>query len=137
MGEGWSMGPMNATMKRQETERQGDIKYYIEWTTLGDYFGWLEKRGISTNVASFVGAATVRVHELGEGDVDPNLELLGRMRALVRQAMNEGAMGVGSSIIFVPGSYGETDESVDSKSTRLTSSHYSSTRMTYYALNHK
>ena len=112
MGEGWSMGPMNATMKRQETERQGDIKYPIEWTSLGDYFGWLEKRGISTNIASFVGAATVRVHELGEGDVDPNPEQLGRMRALVRQAMNEGAMGVGSSIIYAPGSYAETDELV-------------------------
>ncbi len=112
MGEGWSMGPMNATMKRQETERQGDIKYPIEWTTLGDYFGWLEKRGISTNVASFVGAATVRVHELGEGDVDPNPEQLARMRALVKQAMNEGAMGVGSSIIYAPGSYAETDELV-------------------------
>ncbi|QCB54298.1 D-aminoacylase [Sphingopyxis sp. PAMC25046] len=112
MGEGWSMGPMNATMKRQETERQGDIKYPIEWTSLGDYFGWLEKRGISTNVASFVGAATVRVHELGEGDVDPNSEQLGRMRALVKQAMNEGAMGVGSSIIYAPGSYAETDELV-------------------------
>ena len=112
MGEGWSMGPMTATMKRQETERQGDIKYDIEWTTLGDYFGWLEKRGISTNIASFVGAATVRVHELGEGDVDPNPEQLGRMRALVRQAMNEGAMGVGSSIIYAPGSYAETDELV-------------------------
>ena len=112
MGEGWSMGPMNATMKRQETERQGDIKYDIEWTTLGDYFGWLEKRGISTNIASFVGAATVRVHELGEGDVDPNPEQLGRMRALVRQAMNEGAMGVGSSLIYAPGNFAETDELV-------------------------
>lgn len=112
MGEGWSMGPMNATMKALETERQGDIKYPIEWTSLGDYFGWLEKRGISTNIASFVGAATVRVHELGEGDVDPNPEQLGRMRALVRQAMNEGAMGVGSSIIYAPGSYAETDELV-------------------------
>ena len=97
MGEGWSMGPMNATMKRLETERQGDIKYPIEWTSLGDYFGWLEKRGISTNIASFVGATTFRVHELGEGDVDPNPEQLGRMRALVRQAMNEGAMA------FIPG----------------------------------
>ena len=112
MGEGWSMGPMNAAMKAQETERQGDIKYPIEWTTLGDYFGWLEKRGISTNIASFVGAATVRVHELGEGDVDPTPEQLARMRALVRQAMNEGAMGVGSSIIYAPGSYAETDELV-------------------------
>jgi N-acyl-D-amino-acid deacylase len=112
MGEGWSMGPMNATMKALETERQGDIKYPIEWTSLGDYLGWLEKRGVSTNVASFVGAATVRVHELGEGDVDPNPEQLTRMRALVKQAMNDGAMGVGSSIIYAPGSYAETDELV-------------------------
>ncbi|MGV3730240.1 MAG: N-acyl-D-amino-acid deacylase family protein [Sphingopyxis sp.] len=112
MGEGWSMGPMNAAMKVQETARQGDIQYPIEWTSLGDYFGWLEKRGISTNIASFVGAATVRVHELGEGDVDPTPEQLDRMRALVRQAMNEGAMGVGSSLIYAPGSYAETDELV-------------------------
>lgn len=112
MGEGWSMGPMNPMMKAQEAKRQGDIKYPIEWTTLGDYFDWLEKRGISTNIASFVGAATVRVHELGEGDIDPAPEQLGRMRALVRQAMNEGAMGVGSSIIYAPGSYAETDELV-------------------------
>lgn len=112
MGEGWSMGPVNATMKRQETERQGDIKFPIEWTTLGDYLTYLEKRGVSTNVASFIGAATVRVYELGEGDVDPNPEQLARMRALVKQAMNEGAMGVGSSIIYAPGSYAETDELV-------------------------
>ncbi|HKX88370.1 MAG TPA: D-aminoacylase [Sphingopyxis sp.] len=112
MGEGWSMGPMNATMKALETERQGDIRFPIEWTSLGDYLGYLEKRGISTNVASFVGAATVRVHELGEGDVDPNPEQLARMRALVKQAMNEGAMGVGSSIIYAPGSYAETGELV-------------------------
>lgn len=112
MGEGSSMGPMNAAMKALETERQGDIKYPIAWTSLGDYFGWLEKRGISTNIASFVGAATVRIHELGEGDVDPTPEQLARMRALVRQAMNDGAMGVGSSIIYAPGSYAETDELV-------------------------
>ncbi|WP_188238139.1 N-acyl-D-amino-acid deacylase family protein [Sphingopyxis sp. LK2115] len=112
MGEGWSMGPLNAAMKAQETARQGDIKYAIAWTSLGDYFDWLEQRGISTNIASFVGAATVRVHELGEGDVDPTPDQLGRMRALVRQAMNEGAMGVGSSLIYAPGSYAETDELV-------------------------
>lgn len=112
MGEGWSMGPMNADMKRQETERQGDIKYDIGWTSLGDYLGWLEKRGVATNVASFVGAATVRVHELGEGDVDPTPEQLGKMRTLVRQAMDEGALGVGSSLIYAPGSYAETDELV-------------------------
>ncbi|NIJ39701.1 N-acyl-D-amino-acid deacylase [Sphingopyxis panaciterrae] len=110
MGEGWSMGPMNAAMKAHETERQGDIKYPIEWTSLGDYLSYLEKRGIAPNVASFVGAATVRVHELGEGDVDPDAQQLDRMRALVRQAMDEGALGVGSSLIYAPGSYAETDE---------------------------
>ncbi|MBK6413785.1 D-aminoacylase [Sphingopyxis sp.] len=112
MGEGWSMGPLSPTMKAQETERQGDLKFPIEWTSLGDYLSYLEKRGVSTNVASFVGAATVRVHELGEGDVDPTPAQLTRMRALVRQAMNEGAMGVGSSLIYAPGSYAETDELV-------------------------
>lgn len=112
MGEGWSMGPMNASMKAQETERQGDIRYPIEWTSLGDYLGYMEKRGISTNIASFVGAATVRVHELGEGDVDPTPDELGRMKLLVRQAMNEGALGVGSSLIYAPGSYAETPELV-------------------------
>ena len=112
MGEGWSMGPMNASMKAQETERQGDFKYPIAWTSLGDYLSYLEKRGISPNIASFVGAATVRVHELGEGDVDPTPEQLGRMKLLVRQAMNEGALGVGSSLIYAPGSYAETPELV-------------------------
>lgn len=112
MGEGWSMGPLNAAMKATETERQGDIKYPIEWTSLGDYLSWLEKHGIAPNVASFVGAATVRVHELGEDDVDPTPEQLDRMRALVRQAMDEGALGVGSSLIYAPGSYAETDELV-------------------------
>jgi N-acyl-D-amino-acid deacylase len=112
MGEGWSMGPLNETMKRLELTRQDDIRYPIEWTTLGQYLEHLERRGIAPNVASFVGAATVRVHELGEGDVDPDPAQLARMRALVRQAMNEGAMGVGSSLIYAPGSFAETDELV-------------------------
>ncbi|MDM7956512.1 amidohydrolase family protein [Blastomonas sp.] len=112
MGEGWSMGPVNAKMKADEIARQGDLKFPIEWTTLGDYLTYLETRGVATNVASFVGAATVRVHELGEGDVDPSPEQLARMRTLVREAMNEGAMGVGSSLIYAPGSYAETNELV-------------------------
>ncbi|MFL6857284.1 MAG: amidohydrolase family protein [Allosphingosinicella sp.] len=110
MGEGDSMGPLSDEMKRRAAARQGDIKYRIEWTTLGDYLGWLERRGVSPNVASFVGAATVRVHELGEDNVDPNPAQLGRMRALVRQAMNEGAMGVGSSLIYAPDNFAETPE---------------------------
>ena len=112
MGEGWSMGPLNEAMRRTAIERQSDILYPIEWTTLGQYLEHLERRGIAPNVASFVGAATVRIHELGEGDVDPNPEQLARMRALVRQAMNEGAMGVGSSLIYAPGNFAETDELV-------------------------
>jgi len=110
MGEGESMGPWSDEMKRLETQRQGDIRYKIEWTSLGDYLAWLEEKGVSPNVASFVGATTVRVHELGEGDVDPTPAQLERMRALVRAAMNEGAMGVGSSLIYAPAYFAETPE---------------------------
>jgi N-acyl-D-amino-acid deacylase len=110
MGEGWSMGPYTEEMKRLAVSRQGDIRYPITWTTLGEYLEFLERRGVSHNVASFVGATTVRVHELGEGDVDPDPAQLARMRALVRQAMNEGAMGVGSSLMYAPASFAETDE---------------------------
>ena len=112
MGEGDSMGPLNPEMKRLAVSRQGDIHYPITWTTLGQYLEFLQRRGIATNVASFVGAATIRVHELGEGDVDPSPAQLVRMRALVRQAMNEGALGVGSALIYAPGSFAETDELV-------------------------
>lgn len=112
MGEGWSMGPLNDTMKSLAVKRQGDIKYPIQWTTLGEYLGFLERRGISMNVASFVGATTVRQHELGERDIDPDAEQLDRMRALVRQAMEEGALGVGSSLIYPPAIFAETDELV-------------------------
>ena len=112
MGEGWSMGPLNADMKKLAIERQGDVKYPIEWTTLGGYLSYLQGRGIAPNVASFVGATTVRQHVLGEKDVDPNPEQLQRMRALVRQAMEEGALGVGSSLIYPPAAFAETDELV-------------------------
>jgi N-acyl-D-amino-acid deacylase len=112
MGEGWSMGPLNPEMKRLALSRQGDIRYPIAWTTLGEYLQHLERRGIAPNVASFVGAASVRVHELGEGDVDPDPAQLARMRALVRQAMDEGAMGVASALIYAPGNFAETDELV-------------------------
>ena len=110
MGEGASAGPWNAAMKADEAARQGDIKYSIDWTTLGQYLAYLERKGVSPNVASFVGATTVRVHELGEGDVDPTPEQLQRMRILVRQAMDEGAMGVGSSLIYAPANFAETTE---------------------------
>lgn len=109
-GEGWSMGPYNDAMKERELKRQQDIKYAIEWTTLGQYLDWLAARGVTPNVASFVGATTVRIHELGEADVDPAPEQLVRMRALVRQAMKEGALGVGSSLIYAPANFAETPE---------------------------
>ncbi len=110
MGEGSSMGPLSPAMKADALKRQGDAKFPINWTSLGDYFDMIEKKGISTNVASFVGAETVRVHELGEDDVDPTPEQLARMKALVTKAMDEGAMGVGSSLIYASGTYAETPE---------------------------
>jgi N-acyl-D-amino-acid deacylase len=111
-GEGWSMGPWTEAMRAELQRDQTTIRYPIEWTNFGGYFDFLLKRGVSVNVASFVGASTVRVHELGRGDVDPTPEQLGRMRELVRRAMDEGAMGVGSSLIYVPAAYAETDELV-------------------------
>src|SRR4029078_3582130 len=110
MGEGDSMGPWNDEMKRLDLKRQGDIKYPIKWTTLGQYLEYMQRKGITPNVASFIGATTVRVHELGEKDVDPTPEQLDRMRALVRQAMKEGALGGGSSILTAPATYAETPE---------------------------
>ena len=110
MGEGDSMGPWNPEMKRLETEREGDIKFPIKWTTLGQYLNWLTAKGITPNVTSFVGATTVRVHELGEKDVQPTPAQLDRMRALVRQAMKEGAVGLGSSLIYAPATYAKTPE---------------------------
>jgi N-acyl-D-amino-acid deacylase len=109
-GEGDSMGPLTPEMKANALKRQGDIKYPIRWTTLAQYLDWITKRGISPNVASFIGATTVRVHELGEKDVDPTPAQLERMRALVRQAMKDGALGVGSSLIYAPATYAETPE---------------------------
>ena len=112
MGEGSSMGPLSPQMKRLETQRMGDIKYDIAWTSLDEYLTWLTKRGTALNVASFVGAATVREHVLGEGDVDPTPQQLAAMRKLVVEAMQDGALGVGSSLIYAPASYAETPELV-------------------------
>ncbi len=109
-GEGWSMGPLSDAMKAEIKKQQGDIKYDINWTTLREYLDSLVARGISVNVASFVGATTVRIHVLGEADRPPNAEELVKMRALVRQAMEDGALGVGSSLIYAPAFYAKTDE---------------------------
>ena len=113
MGEGDSMGPLNDAMKKEGLEQQGDIKYDIPWTTLGEYLDYITKKGIAPNVASFIGAATVRVHEIGYADRPPTPAELERMRALVRQAMEEGALGVGSALIYAPGFYAKTDEIVE------------------------
>ena len=110
MGEGWSMGPLNEKMKQDMRQSQGDIKFSIEWTTLGEYLEYLEKKGVSTNVASFVGATTVRVYAFGYEDRRPTSRELGQMRELVHQAMQEGAVGVSSALIYTPGCYADTDE---------------------------
>ena len=110
MGEGWSMGPANEDMKAEAVDLQWDIKYDIEWTTLGEYLQYLEDRGVSTNVASFVGATTVRIHVLGYEDRAPSPEELLQMQELVDQAMQEGALGVGSSLIYAPAFYSSTEE---------------------------
>jgi len=110
MGEGESMGPLNDRMKSEILQSQSDIKYEIEWTTLAGYLGFLEQRGISPNVASFIGSANPRIFIIGQEDREPTAEELKQMQELVRQAMEEGALGVASSLIYPPGSFAKTDE---------------------------
>jgi N-acyl-D-amino-acid deacylase len=105
-----SMGPLTAEMKQRALQREGDIHYAIDWSTLGEYLQHLERRGISPNVASFVGAGTVRTNVLGERDVQPTAEQLAQMRTLVRQAMEQGAMGVTTALIYSPNQYAKTPE---------------------------
>ncbi|WP_339842011.1 D-aminoacylase [uncultured Maribacter sp.] len=113
MGEGWSMGPLNDEMRQQEQSTQKDVKYPIEWTTLGEYLEFLEARGIAPNVASFVGATTLRIHELGEANRPPTPAELENMKALAKTAMEEGAMGIGSSLIYAPAFYADTQELIE------------------------
>ena len=110
MGEGTSMGPLTDSMKVVMESGQGDIQFDVEWTKLSEFLEFLEARGVATNVASYIGAATVRIHELGSDDVDPTPQQLETMRGLVSQAMEEGALGISSSLIYAPGAYAETDE---------------------------
>jgi N-acyl-D-amino-acid deacylase len=110
MGEGSSMGPLDDAMRARMLERQSDIRYPVEWSTLDGYLRFLEERGVSTNVASFIGAGTVRELVVGFEDRPATPEELERMRALVRQAMEEGALGVASSLIYPPGSFASTAE---------------------------
>ena len=112
MGEGESMGPLNDAMKAEMVSLQSDIRYDIEWTTLAEYLEFLEQRGISPNVASFIGSATPRQYVIGHEDRAPTPEELEQMRGLVRDAMEDGALGVASSLMYPPGLFAETDELV-------------------------
>jgi len=113
MGEGESMGPLNAKMKDEMQRGQGDIKFEVSWNTLGEYLQQLEKKGISCNVASFVGATSVRTYVVGEDNRDPTAAELDSMKSLIKQAMEEGALGVGSSLIYPPAFFAKTNELVE------------------------
>ena len=113
MGEGESMGPLNDRMKERIVSEQKDIKYAIEWTTLAEYLTYLEKRGISPNVASFVGATTLREYAIGLEDKPPTPAQLDEMRELVRREMAAGALGIGSSLIYAPAFYASTEELIE------------------------
>ena len=112
-GEGSSMGPVNEDMKKRAYEQMGDIKYEITWTTLGEYLKELERRGVSPNVASFIGATTIREHVIGLEDKKPTPEQLEQMRAQVRKEMEAGALGIGSSLIYAPAFYATTEELIE------------------------
>jgi N-acyl-D-amino-acid deacylase len=112
-GEGWSMGPLSEGMRRDELQSQGDIKYKIPWRSLSEYLEHLERRGVSPNVASFVGATTVRIHVLGFEDRRPTAKELETMRGLVRREMEDGALGIGSSLIYAPAFYADTKELIE------------------------
>ena len=107
-----SMGPLTPEMKRLKEQREGDIKFPVTWTSFGGYLDMLEKKGISPNVASFVGAGTVRVNLLGEADVQPTPQQLKAMQELVKQAMEEGALGLTDALIYSPNTYAKTPELV-------------------------
>jgi N-acyl-D-amino-acid deacylase len=109
-GEGESMGPLTDTLKKIEEKQEHDIKYKIEWTSLKDYLEYLQKKGVSTNVASFVGAATIRENVLLFDDRAPDSSELNKMKLLTKQAMEDGALGIGSALIYAPGNYAKTDE---------------------------
>ena len=112
MGEGSSMGPLNPRMKTEMQNGQGDIKYKVEWTELGEYLNYMEKKGVSCNVASFIGAGTVRNYVVGEDNRAATPSELDSMQRLVEKAMQDGAMGVGSSLIYPPDFFANTHELV-------------------------
>ncbi len=113
MGEGDSMGPLSDEMKQRRLKAQGDLKYDITWTTLAEYLKELERRGVAQNVASYVGATTIREYVVGLEDKPPTPEQLDQMRELVRKEMEAGALGVGSSLIYAPAFYAKTEELIE------------------------
>jgi N-acyl-D-amino-acid deacylase len=113
VGEGDSWGPWNDKMKKSFRESQSDIQYDINWTTLGEYLEYLEKKGISTNIASFVGTSTLRIYTVGYDNRPPTEAELDTMKFLVRQAMEEGAIGVSSALEYVPASFASTEELIE------------------------
>jgi N-acyl-D-amino-acid deacylase len=112
-GEGDSMGPLNDEMKRRRKEAQGDLKFEIEWTTLAEYLQYLEKRGVSANVASYIGATTIREYVVGLEDKKATPEQMDQMRELARREMEAGALGIGSSLIYAPAFYAPTEELIE------------------------
>ena len=114
-GEGWSMGPLNKNLKEelQLPTAQGDIIYDIDWNTLDEYLQSLVRRGISPNVASFIGATTVRINHIGYENRAPTDEELNSMKQMVKEAMEDGALGVGSSLIYAPAFYSSTEELIE------------------------
>jgi N-acyl-D-amino-acid deacylase len=114
-GEGWSMGPLNKNLKKelQLPTAQGDIKYDIDWNTLDEYLQSLVRRGISPNIASFIGATTVRINHIGYENRAPTAEELTSMKQMVKEAMEDGALGVGSSLIYAPAFYSSTEELIE------------------------
>ena len=113
MGEGESMGPLNEELKKRMLREQSDIKFDIKWNTLAEYLQYLERRGISCNVASFIGAATIRENVIGFEDKVPTAEQLDQMRELVRKEMEAGALGIGTALIYPPAFYSKTDELIE------------------------
>ncbi len=112
-GEGWSMGPLNESMKKEEKDSQGDIQYDIKWNSLSEYLEYLTTKGISPNVASFVGATTLRIYTVGYENRAPTPQELDTMKLLVKEAMEDGALGVGSSLIYAPAFYSSTEELIE------------------------
>ena len=113
MGEGESMGPVNDRVREHKIREQTDIKYDITWNTLAEYLQYLEKRGVSCNVASFIGATTIREYVIGYEDKQPTPEQLDQMRELVRKEMEAGALGIGTSLIYPPAFYAKTEELIE------------------------